>query len=442
MIDSESIPDAGGEDRQPPDPLIGATLADRYVVEGLLGRGGMGSVYLARQVELDRRVAVKIVSHELAQSETAIERFRREAATTARLRHPNIVTVYDFATLPDGRMYLVMELLGGPTLEKWLEDNRVAPPAAALEMLRPVSRALHALHEAGIVHRDIKPSNIVLPDPNDPYDTVKVVDFGIARLRDGKGAKLTGKNILGTPEFLAPEVIEGEEADATTDIYSLGVIAFAVLAGRLPFVGSTSGAILLQHLTKTPQAPSALNPALTPAIDDVILRSLEKDRSARFQTAEAFGVALEAAIAPRQTATIGPITIEEAPVIPPPAPTHMILVIDDDEDLRMINRATLESAGYRVETAGDGIEALLRLGGSTYDLVLSDVDMPNLDGFKLLEMVSQKGITTPVIFLTGRIDADNEVRGLELGAEDYLRKPVLPNVLLARVKTTLAKRRR
>jgi two-component system copper resistance phosphate regulon response regulator CusR len=134
-------------------------------------------------------------------------------------------------------------------------------------------------------------------------------------------------------------------------------------------------------------------------------------------------------------ATSGPVAT------PAPAPLASILVIDDEEDLRMLNRAALEDAGFRVETAGDGIEALLKLGGNRYDLVLSDVDMPNLDGFQLLAALSSKGIQTPVIFLTGRSDAENEVRGLELGAEDYLHKPVLPPVLLARVKMALAKRR-
>ena len=421
-----------------PDPLVGQTVAERYRIERLIGRGGMGSVYLARQIELDREVAIKVISSDLAKSELAIERFRREAAATARLRHPNIVTVFDFAALPepDGRLYLVMELLKGPTLENWLEDHPLSTPVEALATLTQVCKALDALHRAGVVHRDIKPSNIVLSDPADPYDSVKVVDFGIARLRDASGPKLTGKSILGTPEFLAPEIIEGEEADQRTDIYSLGVIAYRMLAGRLPFVGSTSGAILLQHLTKTPPTPSSLNPSLDSDVDAALLKALEKGRSDRYATAEELGAALERSLGGSPTPMpSSPITVET------PAPTGpSILVIDDDEDLRMITQATLEGASYRVDTAGDGIEALLRLGGGTYDLVLSDVDMPNLDGFKLLELLSQKGITIPVIFLTGRVDAENEVRGLELGAVDYLRKPLLPAVLLARVKGVLAKR--
>jgi serine/threonine protein kinase len=422
------------------DPLVGTTIAGRYAVEALIGKGGMGSVYRARQLELDRPVAIKVILQELADQATVLERFRREASATGRLRHPNVVTVYDFAALPDGRMYLVMELLGGPTLEAALVERTVFPPDEALSILRPVCGALDALHYGAVVHRDIKPSNIVLPDPANPYDTVKVVDFGIARLREMRGgAKLTGKAILGTPEFLAPEVIEGEEADARTDIYSLGVVAYQMFAGRLPFIGGTSGAIILQHLTKEPAAPSTFNAALTPALDAALLRALAKDRAERFQSAGEFAVALGDAIRPGDSgspATAGAVSSHQAA----PSLGH-VLVIDDEEDLRTINRLTLESAGYRVDTAGDGIEALLKLGGNRYDLVLSDVDMPNLDGFQLLAALSSKGIQTPVIFLTGRSDAENEVRGLELGAEDYLHKPVLPPVLLARVKMALAKRR-
>lgn len=423
------------------DPFIGTDIGGRYRIDALIGKGGMGSVYRATQLELDRQVAIKVILQELANSETVVERFRREAAATAKLRHPNIVTVYDFSTLEDGRLFLAMEFLSGPTLERYLEDHPVLTATEALGVLIPVCHALEALHRAAIVHRDIKPSNIVLPDPDDQYDVVKVVDFGIARLREMQGgAKLTGKSILGTPEFLAPEAIEGEEADARTDIYSLGVIAYTMLAGRLPFVGTTSGAILLQHLTKTPQPPSSLNAALTPAIDAAVLRALEKDRGARYQSAAEFGAALEQAIAPPAASTGTFVATAPQPV--PESAVASILVIDDDEDLRFVNQAALEGAGYRIETAGDGIEALLKLGATSYDLILSDVDMPNLDGFRLLEMLSTKGITTPVVFLTGRQDAENELRGLELGAEDYLRKPVLPDVLTARVRLALAKRRR
>ncbi len=429
------------------DPLIGTVLSGRYRVDALLGKGGMGSVYLAYQPELERKVAIKVILEDLARNSTVVERFRREAAATARLRHPNIVTVYDFSVTPGDRMYLVMEFLGGPNLEDWLAERGVATPQEAIDIMKPVCKAIHSLHVAGVIHRDIKPSNIILPDPESPDDLVKVVDFGIARLRDSGGAKLTGKAILGSPGYLAPEVIEGEEATVASDIYALGILAFSVLCGKLPFVGPTQGSVLMQHLTKTPPTPTSVNDQLPPEIDAVLLRALEKDPHARQASADEFVVQLEEAILNTPGVT-GPKTAKPNPALTPvlagattPSETASVLVIDDEEDIRVVTRATLERAGYQVETASDGIDALLRIGADRFDLILSDVDMPNLDGFTLLESLSKKGFATPVIFITGRVDADNEVRGLELGAEDYLRKPVMPAVLLARVKSALGKRR-
>jgi serine/threonine-protein kinase len=410
------------------DPLVGLVLGGQYRVDRVIGHGGMGTVYLARQLGLDRSVALKVLSERMAGSAAAVERFRREAATVAKLRHPNVVAVYGFDRIEDGRACLAMEYLPGPTLERWLGEHGHLPPPRAVEYLGQACRAVGAMHRAGIVHRDIKAANIVLPDPADPDDVVRVVDFGIAQLRGpGGGPGRAGEGILGTPAYLAPEVVDGEEADARSDIYALGVVAFQALAGRLPFDGPTSSATLLQHLTQPPPRPSEVAPHVPPSFDAPLLRALEKDPGARYEDAGAFAAALREALAGADSA---------------PAPSApALLVIDDEEDLLAIMRATLTRAGYDVTTASDGVDALLRLGSRTFDLILSDVDMPNLDGFTLLEMASKKGVRTPVIFVTGKADPESEVRGLELGAEDYVRKPVLPPVLLARVKSALARRR-
>jgi serine/threonine protein kinase len=441
--------DTGEEESLEGDPFLGQVLGDRYEVEAVVGQGGMGTVYSARQRELDRRVAIKVTRPELVYSFQVMERFRREAATTAKLRHPNIVTVYDFATLPNGRSFLVMEFLSGPSLTRWLEVHNPAPIDTVVGYLKQVCRAIGALHRAGIVHRDIKTSNIILPDPLNPDDTVKVVDFGIARLRDsGDGGRLTGKNVLGTADYLAPELIEGGEADSRSDLYALGVVAYEALVGMAPFRGASKSAVLLQHLTKTPARPSTVRRDLPSTIDDVLLRSLEKDPAHRYPSAEAFADALESALSPdtapnlpwaSTTSVHEAAATSSADVVAPDRPR--VLVIDDEEDVRTVSRAALEDAGYDVATAADGIEALMRLGAGSYDIILSDVDMPNLDGFKLLEVVSRKGVGTPVIFITGKVDEESEIRGLELGAQDYLRKPVAPPVLLARVRTALARRR-
>ena len=439
MESASELPEESSEDLN--DPMIGTVVADRFRVDSVLGRGGMGAVYRACQLQLERDVAIKVILHEVAVSSVMVERFRREAAATARLRHPNIVNVYDFGSLDDGRHFLVMELLKGPTLQQWLVENGPQTPARTLEIIRPVARAIAALHRAEIVHRDLKSSNIVLPDSDDADDVVKVVDFGIARLRESQATNLTGAQIIGTPGYIAPELIEGQQADARSDIYALGVIAYTTLAGRPPFHASTTGAILLQQLTKNPEAPSKILGGLTTPLDKVILRAIDKDPARRYQTAEAFLEAFESAVAPESAAATGPISGTHAAARPDVSGAR-ILVIDDDEDLRTILRATLEDGGYSVMTASDGIDALLKLGAETFDLVLSDVDMPNLDGFRLLEQLSAKGVSPPVIFVTGRVGGDDEVRGLELGAEDYIRKPIMPNVLLLRVKAALQKRMR
>jgi serine/threonine-protein kinase len=421
--------DAAGDD------LLGTTIADRYRIDSLLGRGGMGTVYRACQLQLERDVAIKVISHDIAGSSIMIERFKREAAATARLRHPNIVAVYDFATLEDGRFYLVMELLKGPTLEARLREKGPMSNNEMLGVLRPVCRAIAALHRAEIVHRDLKPSNIVLPDPGDPDDLLKVVDFGIARLRESAQTNLTGAAIIGTPGYLAPEVIEGHPADTRSDIYALGIIAYVMVTARLPFNATTTAAILLQQLTKDPEPPSRLLGARATPLDGAILRAIDRDPDARYQTADELLDAVDAALSGAPSAVV-PAPIE-VPAVPKLA---SILLIEDDEDLRLVTKAALVDAGYEVTDAGDGVDALMKIGGANFDLILSDVDMPHLDGFSLLEMLASKKIATPVIFVTGRVDPENEVRGLELGAVDYLRKPVAPPVLLARVKSTLQKR--
>ena len=446
--DSKAPPEnASTPDASTADSLVGTVLGGRYRVDALIGKGGMGSVYLGYQMELERKVAIKVILEDLARNSTVVERFRREAAATARLRHPNIVTVYDFAMSRGDRMYLVMEYLGGPNLEDWLAKRGIPSAQEGIDVLKPGCKAIHSLHVAGVIHRDIKPSNIILPDPEAPDDLVKVVDFGIARLRDAGGAKLTGKAILGSPGYLAPEVIEGDDATVASDIYALGILSFSVLTGKLPFAGATQGAVLMQHLTKTPPAPSSVNENLPKDVDAVILRALEKAPSARQASADEFVTQLAEAIE-RDPGVKAPKTLRPSPELVPvlagareSSEVVHVLVIDDEEDIRVVTRATLERAGYLVETAADGIDALMRIGADRFDLILSDVDMPNLDGFTLLESLAKKGFQTPVIFITGRVDAENEVRGLELGAEDYLRKPVMPAVLLARVKTALSKRR-
>jgi serine/threonine protein kinase len=425
---------AGDATDLPPGTVVGG----RFVVEGMIARGAIGAVYKARQRGIERDVALKVLRLRLSNQSNDVERLRREAAAAGQLRHPNIVTVFDFGELPDGRDYLAMEYLAGPTLADWIASRGATPPETAASILCPVCDAVEASHAAGIVHRDLKPANIILPRAEDLDGLVKIVDFGLARLVETEST-LTGEAVVGTPAYLAPEVISGVAADSRSDVYSLGVIAFEVLTGRAVFLGASSQGILLQHLSKNPRRPSEIVETLTPAVDQVVLKALDKNPANRYQTARAFGEALRAALVAESRSAQGFATGSLTPGAPRQTaePNPSILVVEDDEGSLRLMQAILRQNKYDVTLASDGIDALLHLGHRTFDLILSDIGMPNLDGFALLEMMSKKGISTPVIFLTSHDDDQHEVRGFELGAVDYIRKPISPAVLAARVKKAL-----
>lgn len=422
-------PDRSHEGVRPDEFAPGTVLADRYRIESLVGRGGAGVVYRARQIGLDRDVAIKVLRSGYAFSTLEIERFRREAIATGRLHHPNIVTVHDFGTLPDHRAFLVLEYLRGPALDTWLAARGPVSPEITVGILAQVCAAVDAAHAQGIVHRDIKPSNIILPDDKDAGGHVKVVDFGIARLGEGS-TSITGEAIPGTPAYIAPEVIEGNPAGPAADIYAIGMLVYEMLTGRAPFAAQTSTALLYLHLTKVPDPPSALVPALPPALDAVVLKALEKMPSRRYESARELADAFADALHGRRRALTVEAGKDEKPCV---------LVVDDDEVVLKLVQAALRGDGYATALASDGIDALLRLGSQRFDLIISDIEMPNLDGFRLLEVVSTKKIHTPVIFLTGHEGDDREVRGFEMGAADFIRKPIAPGVLLARVRRVLGR---
>jgi serine/threonine-protein kinase len=368
--------------------MIGQTLADRYVVERLVGSGGMGEVYAARQLGLDRVVAVKVLRRDLMAGTTEAERFRREALATARLDHPNIVTVYDFGRLPDGSAFLVMEFLAGPSLEQWLAATPEPDPATVVGLLEPACDAVDAMHAAGIVHRDIKPANIALPDPASPHDVVKLIDLGIARFADSKHGDLTGQMIIGTAEFIAPEVATGGPAGPSSDLYALGVTAFWALAGSVPFTGLSDREILIKHIKQPPPLPSRMRPSLPRAFDDVLARSLAKDPAERYQTARELASALRAATA--------------APVR---RATRTVLLVEGDAASRELARGCIAALGYEVVEATDGVDALLELGARPFDVVLLSAGLTGFDAETVLRLMREKGLATPAAVIAPPYDA-------------------------------------
>src|SRR5215813_12948421 len=265
--------------------LTGRTLDQKYYIESKLGVGGMGTVYRARRLLIGDMVAVKVLHPDQMADPQAVERFRREAQAAARLKHPNVVTVYDFDVSREGLNYLVMEVAQGESLRSLVERQGTLAETDAAEIIRQVCAALDEARRQGVVHRDIKPENILVRTVPGGLQ-VKVLDFGIAALRDVNAGRLTRTGaIVGTPHYMSPEHCLGEELDGRSDIYSLGIVLFEMLTGVVPFDSPTTTAIVIKHVNDPPPWPRILNPKISPAVESVVLRALEKRREARPQTA-------------------------------------------------------------------------------------------------------------------------------------------------------------
>jgi serine/threonine protein kinase len=288
-----------------PNLLVAQTIDGKYRLDEMLGAGGMGTVYQATRLLIGDTVAVKLLHPQQVADTQAVERFRREAQAAARLKHHNAVTIYDFGVSDDGVVYLVMELVEGRSLRDIIKQQGPLTPTAAAEIFTQACAALDEAHRQNIIHRDVKPDNIMInTTPNGLR--VKVLDFGIAKLRDlattASSLTQTG-SVVGTPHYMSPEQCMGEELDHRSDIYSLGVVLYEALTGILPFNSPTSAAIVVQQVTQPPPPLRSINMSVSPAVEAVVLRALEKPRNARPQTAGAMAQELSAAV---QSGTVGP----------------------------------------------------------------------------------------------------------------------------------------
>ena len=289
-------------------------LGGRYELDGVVGRGGMAEVYRARDIRLDRIVAVKTLREDLARDQTFQARFRREAQSAASLNHPSIVAVYDTGedmTGPAHVPYIVMEYVDGRTLRELLRDDRRLLPERALEITDGVLRALDYSHRNGIIHRDIKPGNVMLTRSAE----VKVMDFGIARAMSDTQATMTQTaQVIGTAQYLSPEQARGERVDARSDLYSTGCLLYELLTGRPPFTGDSPVAIAYQHVRENPIPPSRIDPEIPPWADAIVLKAMAKDPADRYQSAAEMRTDIQRALsgvpvaAPSQTEMYAPGT--------------------------------------------------------------------------------------------------------------------------------------
>jgi eukaryotic-like serine/threonine-protein kinase len=274
------------------DGLCGEVLDGRFRLEERLGAGGMGTVYRARQLSVDRDVAVKIIRAEYGGASIAVKRFLREARLTSKLNHPNTVTVYEFGRTDSGRLFLAMELLRGRTLSDEIAACGQFSPSRAAFITAQVLDAVGAAHQNDVLHRDIKPQNVIILDEPKGRDYIKVLDFGLAKSLAGDHSTTDGGNLLGTPGYLAPELLLGGNPERASDLYAIGVVLYHLLAGHLPFVAETPGALLMKQAYKRPQGLPAEIPKQLQA---VVFRLLEKDPQKRFASAaEARTALLEA----------------------------------------------------------------------------------------------------------------------------------------------------
>jgi len=365
----------------PTSDLVGSIVADRYHVLQKLGEGGMGQVYLAEHVKMGRKLALKVMHPGMKADVDAIARFNREAANASRIAHGNVAAVYDFGETPDGIIYLAMEYVEGPPLTKVIEEQGALPPKRAAEIVRQAADALAVAHDMGIVHRDLKPDNIMIARNRDKSDCVKVVDFGIAKAAGNDAQKVTKTGlVVGTPEYMSPEQLAGDKLDGRSDIYSLALVAFNMLTGKLPFPGESAQDSMIMRLTDKPKPLAEMKPEMSwPAeVQAVMDKALERDVNQRYQQATQFGLALWNAVdrmPETQAMEVGTMVMGQIPPTrvstaadsgssaPPGAPAGP--VTHGAADSKKSNKVPM-MVGAAVVVAGIGFAAMkLGGGGST-----------------------------------------------------------------------------
>ncbi len=343
----------------------GMVIRNKYEILERIGIGGMGFVYRGRHITFNETCAIKIVNDAIAGDANFLRRFQTEAVVTRKLRHPNAVRVDDFDYTEDGRPFIVMELVQGKNVGEILEGDGPMPVPRAVRVATQVVQALGFAHKLGIVHRDIKPGNIILTTNEQGQETAKVLDFGIAKLREAvEGAKtgmtMTGM-VVGTPLYMSPEQFmgkkDGQEIDGRTDLYSLGVVLYQMVTAQLPFEGDTLYSLMMQHMEGNVRPPHELVPELQipESLSHVILKAIDKDRDQRFQTAEEF----VAALAPMCGEGLGCAQMVSGQVTPTPPPLPLASLSSPASPPQIpSSRASLPRGSQVAPVAGHGGSAM------------------------------------------------------------------------------------
>lgn len=416
--------------------MIGTNLNNRYEVQKLLGEGATSTVYLGTDGVLGRQVALKVLHPHVR--DTTRKRFFQEAMAAAQLNHPNIMAIHDRGE-DNGRDYLVVEYVSGKPLSDFV-------PTDADRVMRlgaQIASALHYAHEREIIHRDIKPANIMVT----PEGNIKIMDLGLALPREAKRVTAPGM-VIGTPAYISPEQAKGKDLDYRTDIYSLGIVLFEMATGELPFNADDITALLLQHVQQPPPRPTVMNPNIPMALENVILKTLEKNRDHRFTTARALADSLLAALSPNnqiQTTPTESAPSSSAPTLDLPSNQRQssvirIVLADDHKLLRstLANYLGTHDDIMVVAEAGNGDDALTETLKHQPDILLLDLNMPGKNGLDALPDIRQQAPDVKVLVLTGRDDDNYIMRALRAGANGYVLKSTDENKLVESIRNVMA----
>src|SRR3954467_9371033 len=280
------------------DPLLGRVINDRYRILEQIGHGGMGRVYKAQQAPLDRVVALKVLGAGHDRDPNFYKRFFLEASVTAKLTHPNTITLYDYGRTDDGIFFIAMEYLNGRTLSQAMQQDGTLSQERVIHIAQQICRSLREAHALGIIHRDLKPANVILLRQHDDHDFVKVLDFGLVKFffGDNPDGEITNAGtFMGSPHYIAPEQARNQGPDQRCDLYSLGVLLYQMLTGKVPFTAVSPVDIILKHLHEGPVPPRELRPdlAIDAQLEAIVLRCMAKEREDRFQSMDELLAALK-----------------------------------------------------------------------------------------------------------------------------------------------------
>jgi beta-lactam-binding protein with PASTA domain/tRNA A-37 threonylcarbamoyl transferase component Bud32 len=373
---------------------IGSVVDGRYRIISRLGSGGMADVYCAEDLQLGRRVALKVLYRRFAEDQEFVERFRREASSAAGLQHQHVVSVYDRGEW-DGTYWIAMEYLEGRSLKRLIQEEGPLAPERAIDLAEQILRAARFAHRRGIIHRDLKPHNVIVDDG--PPARAKVTDFGIARA--GASDMTQTGSIMGTAQYLSPEQAQGHAVSAQSDIYSVGIILYEMLTGRVPFDGESAVTIALKQVSAQPVPPSQLNPAISPGLEAAVMRALAKDPAQRYPDADAFIAALHGQELPPTDAT----AIAPSPAAPPPPPPVALREPTKPPPMLPASRDDEDGARWWAWLIGLLIVAALIVGGVLLLSGAKKVGVPDVVGASQAaaeKALRDKGFSTDSTFET------------------------------------------